>query len=54
VSAVLASRLPAETLLGRLKAIRSRMLHRVSDEALSDVKAINAVLNAIEYRGPTP
>lgn len=46
----LASGLPKDYLIAELTRIRSSMLHRVSDEALSDVKVTNAVLNALYYK----
>lgn len=52
--AVVESRLPAGTVIGRLKTIRSRMLYRVSDEALHDVELLNWALNAVQYRGAKP
>jgi hypothetical protein len=54
VRAVVESRVPSDALLERLKAIRSRMLYRVSDEALHDVELLNAVLNAVQYRNAKP
>lgn len=47
---ILASGLPKDYLIAELTRIRSSMLHRVSDEALSDVKVTNAVLNALYYK----
>ena len=49
--ATLDSRLPSTFLINELVLIRSRMFRRLSDEALSDVKAINAILNTLYYRG---
>ena len=49
--ATLDSRLPSTFLINELVRIRSRMFHRLSDEALHDVKAINAILNTLYYRG---
>lgn len=48
---VLDSSLPKDELVQRLTAIRSKMLHRLSDEALSDVEITNVLLNAVQYRG---
>jgi hypothetical protein len=48
--AILDSRLPSTFLIKELVQIRSRTLRRLSDEALSDVKAINAILNTLHYR----
>lgn len=48
--AILNSSLPKEYLVGELTKIRSRMLHRVSDEALSDVQMTNTLINALHYR----
>lgn len=48
--AILASGLPKTYLTTELSRIRSRMFFRVSDEALSDVKITNALLNALYYR----
>ena len=48
--AILDSRLPSAFLSKELVLIRSRMFRRLSDEALSDVKAINAILNTLYYR----
>ena len=48
--AILASGLPKSYLTTQLSRIRSRMFFRVSDEALSDVKMTNAILNALYYR----
>ncbi|MDH4095803.1 MAG: hypothetical protein OEV81_13590 [Betaproteobacteria bacterium] len=47
---ILASGLPKDYLIAELTRIRSRMLQRVSDEALSDVRVTNAVLNALYYK----
>jgi len=49
--AVLNSGLPAQVLIGKLTAVRSRTLFRLSDEALSDVEATNMLLVALRYRG---
>jgi len=48
--AVLDSTLPREFLVGQLEGIRSRIFHRVSDEALSDLEVTNTLLNALRYR----
>jgi hypothetical protein len=48
--AILNSSLPREYLIGELKKIRSRILHRISDEALSDVEITNTLINALNYR----
>ncbi len=48
--AILDSRLSRTFLVNELIRIRSRMFRRLSDEALSDVVATNAVLNALHYR----
>ena len=47
---ILASGLPKSDLIAQLTRIRSRMLQRVSDEALSDVRVTNAMLNVLYYR----
>jgi hypothetical protein len=49
--AVLNSGLPAQVLIDKLVAIRTRTLFRLSDEALSDVEANNMLLVALRYRG---
>lgn len=48
--AVLNSGLPRQYLSGELARIRARMLYRLSNEALDDVKITNALLNALYYR----
>jgi hypothetical protein len=48
--ALLRSTLPARFLVDQLIAIRSRMLHRVSDEALHDVQTTNRLIEALMYR----
>jgi len=48
--AVLNSRYSKKYLMEKLYAIRARCLHRLSDEALSDVKVTNVLLNALRYR----
>jgi hypothetical protein len=49
--AVLDSGLRSEVLIPSLLKVRSRALYRLSDEALSDVEATNAVVNGLRYRG---
>lgn len=48
--AVIESSVPNEELIRRLVYLRSRTLHRLSDEALADVQLTNLVLNAVQYR----
>lgn len=48
--AVLTSGLPQKYLIDELTSIRSRMLYRLSNEALDDVKITNALINALRYR----
>jgi hypothetical protein len=48
--AILDSRLSRTFLVNELIRIRGRMFRRLSDEALNDVVATNAVLNALYYR----
>jgi len=48
--AILNADLPKEYLLEQLVKIRSRMLFRLSDEAITDVKITNALLNGLRYR----
>ncbi|RPI26859.1 MAG: hypothetical protein EHM61_10410 [Acidobacteria bacterium] len=48
--ALLRSTLPARFLVDQLIGIRSRMLHRVSDEALHDVQTTNRLIEALMYR----
>jgi len=48
--AILNADLPKEYLAEQMQKIRSRMLFRLSDEALTDVKITNALLNALRYR----
>lgn len=48
--AILDSTLPRTFLISELVRIRSRMLRRLSDEALNDVLATNSVLRALYYR----
>lgn len=47
---LLESKIPASELIERLSRIRERTLFRLSDEALSDVKVTNSVLNALRYK----
>ena len=49
-SAVLDSTLPRTFLINELLRIRARMFRRLSNEALSDVVATNAILNTLYYR----
>jgi hypothetical protein len=49
--AVLDSGLSSDVLIPSLLKARSRTLYRLSDEALSDVEATNAVVNGLRYRG---
>jgi hypothetical protein len=51
-AAILDSRLPRETLIEELVAIRSLTFKRISDEALSDVKVTNLTINALRFRDP--
>lgn len=48
--AILNSKLPVDYLIDELVKIRSRMLFRVSDEALYDVEMTNTVINALLYK----
>ncbi len=48
--AILSSGVPKAYLIDELSKIRSRMLYRLSDEALSDVQITNALINALQYR----
>lgn len=50
-AAIIDSGLPSPYLIGELSRIRTRMFHRISDEALSDVEITNAILTALRYRG---
>ena len=47
---LLNSELPTDFLIDELKRIRLRTFYRLSDEALSDVKLTNALINALQYR----
>ena len=49
--AVLESKLSSDFLISELTKVRSRSLHRISDEALSDVQVTNALINALRYKG---
>ncbi|HKC17773.1 MAG TPA: hypothetical protein VKC11_13820 [Steroidobacteraceae bacterium] len=49
--AILDSGLGSDFLIAELLKVRSRTLYRLSDEALSDVEATNAVINGLRYRG---
>jgi hypothetical protein len=49
--AILDSGLGSDFLIAELLKIRSRTLYRISDEALDDVEATNAVINGLRYRG---
>ncbi len=48
--AILDSGLSTDVLLPALVKVRSRSLHRLSDEALDDVKVVNALMNGLRYR----
>lgn len=48
--AIINSSLSKEFLISELTRIRFRMFHRISDEALSDVKITNALINALDYK----
>ena len=48
--AILDSSLPRTFLITELVRIRARMFRRLSDEALSDVQATNAILNVLYYK----
>lgn len=49
-AAVLLSELPKDFLIEELRKIRFRMFNRVSDEALSEVKVTNLLINALSFR----
>jgi hypothetical protein len=49
--AILDSGLSSDFLISSLLKARSRALYRLSDEALSDVEATNAIVNGLRYRG---
>jgi len=48
--AILNSSMAKTDLIEQLKKIRSRTFYRLSDEALSDVKITNALINALYYK----
>lgn len=48
--ALLQANLPKDFLIAELMEIRSLVLNRVSDEALSEVKLTNAIMNGLRYR----
>jgi hypothetical protein len=48
--AILDSSLPRTFLINELQRIRARMFRRLSDEALSDVRGTNSILNVLYYR----
>lgn len=48
--AVLDSGLPRAFLVEELRKVRQAALHRISDEALTDVEVTNALINALHYR----
>ena len=48
--AILDSSLPRTFLTSELVRIRARMFRRLSDEALSDIRRTNAILNVLYYR----
>jgi len=52
VTAILESTIPTPELIERLARVRSSTLHRLSDEALSDVEVTNTLINALGYRKP--
>ena len=49
--AILDSGLPGKFMVPKLLQVRSRTLHRISDEALGGVRVTNAALNALYFRG---
>ena len=49
--AFLASGLPAAYLIAELTRVRERTFYRLSDEALTDVKITNALINTLRYKG---
>jgi hypothetical protein len=49
--AIFDSGLGSDVLIASLLKARTRALYRLSDEALSNVEAINAVVNGLRYRG---
>jgi hypothetical protein len=48
---ILKSGLSEKVLIAELTGIRDRMFYRLSNEALTDVKTTNAIINALSYRG---
>jgi hypothetical protein len=48
--AILDSGLPGNFLIAQLLEARHRSLYRLSDEALSDLQAKNALINGLRYR----
>ena len=48
--AILDSKLPKAYLIEQLEAIRSRIVYRVSDEALTDLEMTNNLINGLRYR----
>jgi hypothetical protein len=48
---ILKSNLAGNALIAELTRIRDRMFYRLSNEALTDVKTTNAIINALSYRG---
>jgi len=49
-SAILDSGLPKDVLIRQLMRVRARTLHRLSNEALTDLKVTNNLINALRYR----
>jgi len=49
-SAIVRSKLPKQYLIGEMEGIRARTLHRLSDEALSDLEITNVVINGLRFR----
>lgn len=47
---ILKSRLPRDELIRELSASRDRMFYRLSNEALTDVKITNALINTLRFR----
>jgi hypothetical protein len=48
--AILDANVPAKEVVSALEKFRQAALRRVSDEALSEVKLANAIINAVQYR----
>ena len=48
--AILDSGLERAFLVEELRKVRQSALHRISDEALTDVEVANALINALHYR----